>query len=159
MAGLLGGVKLNDKTEILSEKNYTLEGLIDVIQMKHKDVFHSSNSRFLYYHWGVILAGKFCTNISLNLDLNSTNGIYGNLMSLFGDVPTLGNQVNLIIVGAEPTFSLPPCYTLAQSLPPTLTRLHSFTDETLFYIFYSSPRSGIFYNNDSFARRLESRVV
>lgn len=51
MAGLLGGMKINEKTENNSEKNYTLEGLIDVIQMKHKDVFTNFTEGICIITW------------------------------------------------------------------------------------------------------------
>ncbi|KAJ2008446.1 transcriptional regulator [Coemansia thaxteri] len=39
----------------------------------------------------------------------------------------------------EPDFKLPPCYNLSQP-PPAISRVHSFSDETLFYMFYTMPR-------------------
>ncbi|KAJ2579160.1 transcriptional regulator, partial [Coemansia sp. RSA 1836] len=39
----------------------------------------------------------------------------------------------------EPDFKLPPCYNASQP-PHAVTRMPSFTDETLFYMFYTMPR-------------------
>ena len=39
----------------------------------------------------------------------------------------------------EPDFHLPSCYNV-QPPPPAASKVANFTDETLFYIFYSAPR-------------------
>ena len=57
-------------------------------------------------------------------------------------------------LGAEPNFVLPGSYKLSQSLVPALTKLSSFTDETLFYIFYSMPRDVL---QEAAAQELYSR--
>lgn len=42
-------------------------------------------------------------------------------------------------VPLEQDFNLPPCYNVA-NVQPLQSRITSFSDETLFYIFYSMPR-------------------
>jgi CCR4-NOT transcription complex subunit 2 len=42
-------------------------------------------------------------------------------------------------VPLEQDFALPPCYSVA-NIQPLQSRIPSFSDETLFYIFYSMPR-------------------
>lgn len=39
----------------------------------------------------------------------------------------------------EPEFHLPACYNV-QAPPPAQTKMSEFSDETLFFIFYSTPR-------------------
>lgn len=45
-------------------------------------------------------------------------------------------------VGVEPEFHLPSCYNV-QPPPPGPTRVVAFSDETLFFMFYSSPRDAL----------------
>ncbi|WFD29735.1 transcriptional regulator [Malassezia sp. CBS 17886] len=45
----------------------------------------------------------------------------------------------LASVQVEPSFQLPPCYNV-QPPPPAQTKVASVSDETLFFIFYSTPR-------------------
>jgi hypothetical protein len=42
----------------------------------------------------------------------------------------------------EPDFNLPPCYTV-QPPPPGPNKAAAFSDETLFFMFYSSPRDAL----------------
>jgi hypothetical protein len=42
----------------------------------------------------------------------------------------------------EPDFELPPCYNLTAQ-PPGPTKAAAFSDETLFFMFYSSPRDAL----------------
>lgn len=42
----------------------------------------------------------------------------------------------------EPDFHLPACYNV-QPPPPGPTKAASFSDETLFFMFYSSPRDAL----------------
>lgn len=45
-------------------------------------------------------------------------------------------------MGVEPEFHLPPCYNV-QPPPPGPTKVVAFSDETLFFMFYSSPRDAL----------------
>ncbi|EEP77414.1 conserved hypothetical protein [Uncinocarpus reesii 1704] len=69
--------------------------------------------------------------MSLGLDLNHPEPLHPSFASPF--VPS-GSGVPL-----QPDFTLPACYNVA-NVQPLQTRIPSFTDETLFYIFYSMPR-------------------
>jgi len=40
-------------------------------------------------------------------------------------------------------FTIPACYTLPQPPPPALSKIISFSDETLLYIFYALPQSAL----------------
>ncbi|WEW59718.1 transcriptional regulator [Emydomyces testavorans] len=69
--------------------------------------------------------------MSLGLDLNQPEPLHQSFASPF--VPS-GSAVPL-----QPDFTLPLCYNVA-NVQPLQTRIPSFTDETLFYMFYSMPR-------------------
>lgn len=43
----------------------------------------------------------------------------------------------------EPDFRLPNCYANVQAPPPGPTKAAAFSDETLFFMFYSSPRDAL----------------
>ena len=43
----------------------------------------------------------------------------------------------------EPDFHLPACYLSVQAPPPGPTKAAMFSDETLFFMFYSSPRDAM----------------
>ncbi|KND02341.1 CCR4-NOT core subunit CDC36 [Spizellomyces punctatus DAOM BR117] len=98
---------------------YGLYGLIDVIRMTDPDM-------------NMLSLG--CDLTGLGLNLNSNDALYSTFMSPFSEHPTLGS---------EPQFALPPCYNLLQSPPPSMTKIGSFSDETLFYIFYAMPRESL----------------
>ena len=43
----------------------------------------------------------------------------------------------------EPDFHLPACYLSVQAPPPGPAKAAMFSDETLFFMFYSSPRDAM----------------
>jgi CCR4-NOT transcription complex subunit 2 len=43
----------------------------------------------------------------------------------------------------EPDFHIPQCYQNVHALPPGPGKAASFSDETLFFMFYSSPRDAL----------------
>jgi len=98
---------------------YGLYGLLDVIRMTDPDV-------------NMLSLGTDLTSLGLNL--NDNGPLYATFVSPFSNTPT---------AGVEPQFNLPPCYSLTTPPPPALTRIPSFSDETLFYIFYAMPREAI----------------
>ncbi|KAI9203186.1 uncharacterized protein BJ171DRAFT_558971 [Polychytrium aggregatum] len=98
---------------------FGLLGLLEVIRMQDPDT-------------NTLALGSDLTGLGLNL--NATENLYSTFMSPFAENPSLG---------AEPQFQTPPCYTLPQPPPAALSKLSSFSDETLFYIFYSMPRETI----------------
>ncbi|KAI8818435.1 uncharacterized protein EV422DRAFT_188129 [Fimicolochytrium jonesii] len=98
---------------------YGLYGLLDVIRLTDPDA-------------NMIHLG--CDLTSLGLNLSSNDSLYSTFMSPFSEHPTLGS---------EPQFNLPGCYNLLQSPPPSMTKVSSFSDETLFYLFYAQPRESL----------------
>ncbi|KAJ3157067.1 hypothetical protein HDU89_002477 [Geranomyces variabilis] len=102
----------------ISDK-YGLYGLIDMIRLTDPDA-------------NMIHLG--CDLTSLGLDLATNDPLYSTFMSPFSDHPTLG---------AEPQFALPGCYNLLQPPPPPMSKVSTFSDETLFYIFYAQPRESL----------------
>ncbi|OXV11696.1 hypothetical protein Egran_00540, partial [Elaphomyces granulatus] len=69
--------------------------------------------------------------MTLGLDLNQPEPLHLSFASPF--VPSMST------VPLEQDFSLPICYTVP-NIQPLQSRIPSFSDETLFYIFYSMPR-------------------
>lgn len=67
----------------------------------------------------------------LGLDLNQPEApLYPSFASPWADVDSKP---------VEPEYQLPPCYTV-QNVQSLGTKVSSFSDETLFYIFYTMPR-------------------
>lgn len=69
--------------------------------------------------------------MTLGLDLNSPEPLHPSFASPFVS--------SMSAVPLEQDFSLPSCYNVA-NIQPLQSRIPSFSDETLFYIFYSMPR-------------------
>ena len=59
------------------------------------------------------------------------------LYATFASPWTDGNNIHV-----EPEYHLPPCYNV-QLPPPAQGKISSFSDETLFYIFYAMPRDAL----------------
>ncbi|RKP00879.1 hypothetical protein CXG81DRAFT_3834, partial [Caulochytrium protostelioides] len=78
-----------------------------------------------------MLLSRGCDLTALGLNLNAPAPLYPELMTPFGNDPSLG---------AAPSFTTPPFYRMPRPLPPALSKLPLFSDETLFYIFYTLPR-------------------
>ncbi|KAL2834443.1 hypothetical protein BDW59DRAFT_137880 [Aspergillus cavernicola] len=72
--------------------------------------------------------------MTLGLDLNQPEPLHSTFVSPFV-APVPG-------VHLEQDFALPGCYSVG-SVQPLQTRIPSFSDETLFYIFYSMPRDAM----------------
>ena len=97
------------------QDKFGLLGLIDLVRMTNEDLSTLSLG----------------TDLSaLGLNLNGSEHIYQSFMSPFSDQP---------MTGAEPEFSLSPVYCLSQVIP----KMSSYSDETLFYIFYAFPRDAM----------------
>ncbi|KAI1926600.1 transcriptional regulator [Ophidiomyces ophidiicola] len=103
-------------TQMSERDKYGLAGLLRMIHSESPDVASLAIGQDL---------------MSLGLDLNQPEPLHRTFASPF--VPS-GSAVPL-----QPDFILPPCYSVA-NVQPLETRIQSFTDETLFYIFYSMPR-------------------
>ena len=68
---------------------------------------------------------------TLGLNLNQTSPLYPHFSTPFGPTaPTRPLEID---------FNVPGCYTVA-NVPPLHERIPGFSEETLFYIFYSKPR-------------------
>lgn len=106
--------KDKDKTLKKNDK-YGLLGLLNVIKMEDKDL-------------NLLALGYDLTTLGLNLNSPEFN-LYTTFASPWNDTPTR----------IQPEFTLPTCYYLEQPLPLN-KHFAKFTDETLFYIFYSMPK-------------------
>ncbi|CAJ0630445.1 1788_t:CDS:2 [Entrophospora sp. SA101] len=96
---------------------YGLLGLLSVIRMTDPDL-------------NMLSLGSDLTSLGLNL--NSPDPLYATFSSPWAD----NNQAIGFI---EPEYHLPTCYNV-QPPPPAPQKIKSFSDETLFYIFYSMPK-------------------
>eukprot|EP00123_Amoebidium_parasiticum_P015231 comp22846_c0_seq1/m.35998 comp22846_c0_seq1/g.35998 ORF comp22846_c0_seq1/g.35998 comp22846_c0_seq1/m.35998 type:complete len:354 (-) comp22846_c0_seq1:315-1376(-) len=94
---------------------YGLYGLVSVIRMTDPDL-------------NTLALGSDLTTLGLNL--NSHDMLYRTFQSPWA---------SQALKESEPEFNLPACYTMA-ALPPPLTKMEQFNDNTLFYIFYAMPR-------------------
>ncbi|KNC77827.1 hypothetical protein SARC_09722 [Sphaeroforma arctica JP610] len=94
---------------------YGLLGLLGVIRMTDRD----TNTLAL----GIDLT-------TLGLDLNSPEMLYKTFSSPLAKGPE----------HVDPEYSLPSFYLMTPPQSPPLQKIHSFTDQSLFYIFYSMPR-------------------
>lgn len=72
---------------------------------------------------------------SLGLDLGATENLYSTFITPWCDSKAF-LQLNI-----EPEFVLPSCYNVQP--PPAQTKIGNFSDETLFFIFYSQPRDAM----------------
>ena len=124
MSNLLGTAKTagaGDKSPVAGERKplkekYGLLGLIEVIKMTNPDL-------------SMLSLG--CDLTTLGMDLSSTDNVYARFMTPFSDTPA---------VGSEPTFPSTIAYCQMKTIPPAISKIPKFSDETLFYIFYSMPR-------------------
>eukprot|EP00051_Salpingoeca_urceolata_P027867 m.483630 g.483630 ORF g.483630 m.483630 type:complete len:577 (+) comp23014_c0_seq1:185-1915(+) len=95
---------------------YKLIGLLGVIRMVDQDL-------------AMLALGSDLTSQGLNL--NSPEPLYPTFASPWAEGP---------LRSKEPQFQLPQCYSVkTPTLPPAHQRLNQVADETLLYIFYSSP--------------------
>jgi len=94
---------------------YSLLGLLKVLKMTDRDL-------------NMLALGTDLT--TLGLDLSSPNVLYATFASPWAEAP----------LKREPEFNIPACYFIQPDalLPPT-DKMSFFTEETLFYIFYSMP--------------------
>lgn len=97
---------------------YGLLGLLGVIRMTDPDL-------------SMLALGSDLTTLGLNL--NSPDALY----STFASPWVESNQTAGLNI--EPEFHLPSCYNV-QPPPPAQSKISTFSDETLFYIFYSMPK-------------------
>ncbi|CAG8528838.1 11472_t:CDS:2 [Ambispora gerdemannii] len=101
-----------------SGDSYGLMGLLSVIRMTDPDL-------------SMLALGSDLATLGLNLN-SPDSALYTTFTSPWAD----NNQIAGLI---EPDYQLPSCYNV-QPPPPAQSKISSFSDETLFYIFYSMPR-------------------
>ncbi|GAA5851715.1 hypothetical protein JCM5353_002065 [Sporobolomyces roseus] len=82
---------------------------------------------------GMLALGNDLTN--LGLDLGAPDNLYSNFITPWSDSKTAQ------VLNIEPEFTLPTCYNVQP--PPANTKIGNFSDETLFFIFYSQPRDAM----------------
>lgn len=70
---------------------------------------------------------------TFGLDLNSSDPLHPSFITPWSENNMLASS------RIEPEFTLPSCYNV-QPPPPAQSKIASFSDETLFFIFYSTPR-------------------
>ncbi|PGH17840.1 hypothetical protein AJ80_04663 [Polytolypa hystricis UAMH7299] len=103
-------------SQMSDRDKYGLSGLLRMIHSESPDVASLAVGHDL---------------MTLGLDLNHVEPLHPTFAS-----PFINNNVS---VPLQVDFTLPTCYNVA-NVQPLQTRIPSFSDETLFYIFYSMPR-------------------
>ncbi|KAK4049865.1 transcriptional regulator [Microbotryomycetes sp. JL201] len=96
---------------------YGLLGLLHIIKSADSDV-------------NMLALGTDLT--TLGLDLGAADNLYSNLITPWSDSKAAA------ALNIEPEFHLPSCYNVQP--PPAQSKISNFSDETLFFIFYSQPR-------------------
>eukprot|EP01119_Soliformovum_irregulare_P021880 TRINITY_DN7368_c0_g1_i2.p1 TRINITY_DN7368_c0_g1~~TRINITY_DN7368_c0_g1_i2.p1 ORF type:complete len:422 (-),score=95.44 TRINITY_DN7368_c0_g1_i2:153-1418(-) len=102
-------------TGFMTMDRFGLLGLLGVIRMTDADL-------------NTLALGTDLTTLGLNL--NSSECLYSTFASPWAEGPTR----------REPEFYIPPCYYVQDQLQPAQQKMDLFSDETLFYIFYSMPK-------------------
>ncbi|OJD16848.1 hypothetical protein AJ78_03038 [Emergomyces pasteurianus Ep9510] len=103
-------------TQMPDRDRFGLQGLLSMIHSENPDV-------------ATLAVGQDL--MSLGLDLNQPEPLHPSFAS-----PFISSNA---AVPLQVDYTLPACYNVANVLP-LQTRVRSFSDETLFYIFYSMPR-------------------
>ncbi|KAL1918189.1 uncharacterized protein VTP21DRAFT_3455 [Calcarisporiella thermophila] len=117
-AGSATGSQQDPSSQPSADKQFGAQGLLSLIRITDPDM-------------SALTVGCDLTN--LGLQLNSSEPLYS------GFVVPWADKQNVNSLQIEPLYSLPSCYNV-QTPPPAHTKMASFSDETLFYIFYSMPR-------------------
>ncbi|TFK70534.1 hypothetical protein BDN72DRAFT_877708 [Pluteus cervinus] len=71
---------------------------------------------------------------AMGLDMSYSGNLYSTFITPWSDQSAAH--------AVEPDFHLPPCYAV-QTQPPGPTKTETFSEETLFFMFYSSPRDAL----------------
>lgn len=72
---------------------------------------------------------------TMGLDMNYPGSLYPTFITPWADQSAAHS--------VEPDFNLPACYLSVQAPPPGPQKAMAFSDETLFFMFYSSPRDAL----------------
>ncbi|GAA5867055.1 hypothetical protein JCM1840_001469 [Sporobolomyces johnsonii] len=117
-----GGVPQTPAQQVLFSPadRFGLLGLLHIIKTADPDV-------------GMLALGNDLTN--LGLDLGAPDHLYSSFITPWSDSKA-ASMLNI-----EPEFHLPSCYNVQP--PPANTKIGNFSDETLFFIFYSQPRDAM----------------
>lgn len=97
---------------------YSLLGLLRVLNMTNRDL-------------NTLASGIDLTTLGLNL--SSSDVLYSTFASPFSDTP----------LRRDTQYQIPQCYYIQPPLPPPIDKMGLFSDETLFYIFYSMPQDAL----------------
>ena len=97
---------------------FGLVGLVSLIKTQDPDM-------------SMLTMGNNLQTLGMNLD--SLDSLAASFVTPWSQDPTLASMQ------VEPAYQLPSCYNV-QPPPPAQTKIASFSDETLFFIFYSTPR-------------------
>ncbi|KAH9480383.1 General negative regulator of transcription subunit 2 [Psilocybe cubensis] len=101
--------------------------------------------------WGLLSLIAMMRNASADAD-HGLSSIGTDLGTMGLDMSFPGNLYSTFITPwadqsaartVEPDFHLPACYLSVQAPPPGPTKANMFSDETLFFMFYSSPRDAL----------------
>ncbi|KAJ8654139.1 hypothetical protein O0I10_010215 [Lichtheimia ornata] len=115
----VSGASSGSNSDVKSGDSYGLLGLLGVIRMTDPDR-------------SMLALGSDLT--TLGLDLNTADSIYSTFISPWSDTQTPPG------LNVEPGYYLPPCYRTVHATPPAHQRMRTFSDEILFYVFYSMPK-------------------
>ncbi|SCV73952.1 BQ2448_6382 [Microbotryum intermedium] len=99
---------------------YGLLGLLHIIKTSDPDL-------------NMLALGNDLT--TLGLDLSASDNLFSTFITPWSDSKTASG------LNIEPEFHLPSCYNVQP--PPAQTKIGNFSDETLFFIFYSQPRDAM----------------
>ena len=97
---------------------FGLVGLVNLLKTQDPDV-------------AMLTMGNNLQSLGMNLD--ATESLHPSFVTPWSQDPALASMQ------VEPAYQLPNCYNV-QPPPPAQTKMASFSDETLFFIFYSTPR-------------------
>ncbi|KAG6888408.1 hypothetical protein C0995_008412 [Termitomyces sp. Mi166 len=101
--------------------------------------------------WGLLGLLAMLKNVGSDLD-QGMSGIGTDLGTMGLDMGYSGDLYSTFITPwadqsaartVEPDFHLPTCYASVQASPPGPSKASAFSDETLFFMFYSSPRDAL----------------
>ncbi|PWN52448.1 hypothetical protein IE53DRAFT_326639 [Violaceomyces palustris] len=121
--GLVGTMPRTPAQQVLVSPadRFGLLGLLSIIKMQDPDMT-------------MLTMGSDLQTLGLNL--NAQDSLYSSFITPWSD-----NNM-LAALQVEPDFTLPSCYNV-QPPPPAQSKISSFSDETLFFIFYSTPRDAL----------------
>ncbi|CCJ30181.1 unnamed protein product, partial [Pneumocystis jirovecii] len=109
-------------TSLTPVEKFSLKGLLNIFRMENPDL-------------NTLALGTDLTTLGLNFNQPDDRLLCTSFLSPWIDS-------NATKVWIEPKFYLPACYNV-QLAPPALSKIRNFSDETLFYIFYSMPRDAM----------------